>query len=818
MLKAAELQVIPTPQEVIWQDSACSLVKNMKAEVLMPPDSCNCQAGLQMLTYALRSDLGATVELVKKTSKSANLVIVPALDPDNRLANDRLGRPFTPEMHAEGYFLEIKTGYITILAQTPHGLFNGLMTLCQIIRSAGHSELPGLLIADYPAMSWRAVSDDFSRGQVSTMDDFKKIIRFLAAYKFNVYMPYYEDLIRLEKYPQIGQGRGALSRAEITELQTYAADYFIEIVPVFQTLGHFENILNLPDFIQYAEYPGAASLNVTNPASDEFLFNMLEEVVPLFQSPYFNIGADESWDVGLGANRDLVARDGIAALHASHYKKVFQKVKALGKKPLMYSDMLLNHPEILSLIPKEVVLVDWHYNLNDNFPSVKQLTDSGFSVIVSPAVHNWHNPFPNLANSWINITNLNGEGIRQNARGTIISNWGDFGAPNFRALNYQGYAYGAESAWNPNPADQTATDRHFFQQHYGISDSRIDALMLNLNEIANNTNFREIWRQPFYKTEETPGRQLFRSQQLIRHCRSAHGLIAELRPLAKRNVDDFDYFVMAADLGLFMGEKLAFARRIDQINRNGLPSIAPLTAVDLERECSQLIQDLTILEEKYKNLWLRTNRSENLSRIINLFRLQCAHFEEALDQITSGNFNIQAELDSRFITAQPVTKDEKPAPAFLRKSFFVQNPDSLVSAHLQMIANSEASIFLNGEKIGGLIATRSLSLVVENQRVGWWLVRDKLQKGRNYLCVNVQGYKPQMPSAANVYLELVYADGRKVVIRSDQSWESTTRVADRWQIGEDQKTRWSPAIVTDKINWKISAPLFARGFSSRIEF
>jgi hypothetical protein len=31
-----------------------------------------------------------------------------------------------------------------------------------------------------------------------------------------------------------------------------------------------------------------------------------------------------------------------------------------------------------------------------------------------------------------------------------------------------------------------------------------------------------------------------------------------------------------------------------------------------------------------------------------------------------------------------------------------------------------------------------------------------------------------MPSAANVYLELVYADGRKVVIRSDQSWESTT--------------------------------------------
>lgn len=813
---ATEISVIPAPQEIIGRGEPCKIAPGAQILVNIPENVTGLEAGVKMLADVFREEFKAAV--TEKPAKSVALTVALSLDQDNHVAEQKFGRPFTPEMQAEGYFLNITPEAIEIYARTTHGLFNGLMTLCQLGRGANGNALPGGLIADYPAMSWRGISDDFSRGQVSTMDDFKGIIRFLAEYKFNVYMPYLEDLIMLDKYPAIGLSRGALSKAEIAELQAYAKNYFVEIVPVFQTLGHFENILNLPDFVKYAEFPGAASLNVSSLEADEFLFNMLEEVIPLFESPYFNIGADESWDVGLGSNRDLAAKESVAALHARHYNKVFQKVKEHGKKPLMYSDMLMNHPEILSLIPKDVIVVDWHYNLNDNFPSVKQLTDSGFTVIVSPAVHNWHNPFPNLTNSWINITNINREGFRNRARGTVISNWGDFGAPNFRAMNFQGYAYGAESAWNPIAADPATIDRRFFKQRYGIDENRLAALMLNLNEIANNTTYKEIWRQPFYQTDETPGKQLFRSQQLLAHCRSAQNLIGELRPLIKRNAGDFDYYALAADLGIFVGEKLAFARQIDLINRKGIASIAPKTTADVERECSELIQRLTVLEEQYKDLWLKTNRPENLSRILNLFGKQRAYFEEAQDYIAAGNFNIPAELSARFITAKLLVKDEKPAPAFLRKGFVIENPDSLVSANLQMVANSEATLYLNGDRVGGLIATRSLSLVVENQRVGWWDVRDKIKPGQNYLAVTVQGYKPQLPSAANVYLELVYADGRKVIVQSDKDWEAAIQTKDGWLTGRDKNAKWGPAIIADKITWKISAPLFKRGFSSRIEF
>jgi len=817
-LNAAPLSVIPTPQEVIQRGTTCKFAPGRKVEIRVSNQIIGCEAGIQMLVSALRENFEVSSVITDTPTKMAWPVIVIMPDPDNQLARQKFGRTFTPEMQAEGYFLEVTSDSIVIIAQAPHGLFNGLMTLCQVIRGADGNELPGLLIADYPAMTWRGISDDFSRGQVSTPDNFKRIIRFLAEYKYNIYMPYLEDLIALEKYPEIGIGRGALTKAEIAELQAYVKQYFIEIIPAFQTLGHFENVLNLPEFVKYAEFPGAASLNTSSPEADEFLFNMLDEVIPLFDSPYFNIGADESWDVGLGANRDLAAKESVAALHARHYNKVFQKVKALGKKPLMYSDMLLHHPEALSLIPKDVILVDWHYNLNDNFPSVKQLTDSGFTVIVSPAVHNWHNPFPNLMNSRINITNINQEGYRNKTLGTVISNWGDFGAPNFREMNFQGYSYGAESGWNPAASDGATIDQRFFKQQYGIDDTRLTALMLNLNEIANNTTFKEIWRQPFYPADETPSKLLFRSQQLTMHCRSAQNLVAELRPLAKRNAADFDYYELAADLGLFMGQKMALARQVDLVNRSGAQIIWPATTADIVRECSGLIQSLTILEEQYKDLWLKTNRPENLSRIINLFRMERAHFEEARDYFIAGDFQIPAELSSRFITAKLLLKDEKPAPAFLRKDFVIENPDSIVSANLQMVANSEATIYLNGDKIGNLIATRSLSLVVENQRVGWWNVRDKLKAGQNYLAVTVQGYKPQLPSAANVYLELVYADGRKVVVHSDKDWEAVTQAKDGWLTGKDKNVKWGPAIIADKITWKISAPMFKRGFSSRIEF
>ncbi|HEX3072375.1 MAG TPA: glycoside hydrolase family 20 zincin-like fold domain-containing protein, partial [Ignavibacteriales bacterium] len=162
----------------------------------------------------------------------------------------------------EAYSLKISANEITVTAESPKGAYYAALTLVQLIEKSG-GVLPCGEIQDWPDMQFRGISDDLSRGQVSTLPNFKKIIDFISRYKMNVYMPYLEDMVQLKSYPNIGKNRGALTPDEIKELVAYAKERYVEIIPIYQTLGHYENILAEYEFLKYAEFPGAASLNVS---------------------------------------------------------------------------------------------------------------------------------------------------------------------------------------------------------------------------------------------------------------------------------------------------------------------------------------------------------------------------------------------------------------------------------------------------------------------------------------------------------------------------------------------------------------------------
>ena len=177
----------------------------------------------------------------------------------------------------EGYLLRISNNKIELKANTPKGIYYAAMSLVQMLEKA-EGKLPAIEIIDWPDMKIRGISDDISRGQVSNLENFKKIITHIARYKMNTYMPYMEDMLVFEKYPTIGKDRGALTKSEVKEIIDFAKKNFVEVIPIFQTLGHYENILSQEEFLKYAEFPGAASLNVSNDSTYVFLENLLKEV------------------------------------------------------------------------------------------------------------------------------------------------------------------------------------------------------------------------------------------------------------------------------------------------------------------------------------------------------------------------------------------------------------------------------------------------------------------------------------------------------------------------------------------------------------
>jgi hypothetical protein len=229
-----------------------------------------------------------------------------------------------------------------------------------------------------------------------------------------------------------------------------------------------------------------------------------------------------------------------------------------------------------------------------------------------------------------------------------------------------------------------------------------------------------------------------------------------------------------------------------------------------------LITEIRDLEIAYRELWLRTNRPDNLDRLMSEIRQQGAYIEKARQSLEKGIYIINQETPSKWITAKAYKENKNVPPAYLRKQFDIEDPEIIESAWLQLAAGDAAEIYLNGQEVGVVAAAKSGSLLAVKRQVGYWDVSGLLQKGRNTIAVKAQAYKPNQPSCANIYLEYGTGNG-KTVIASDPTWQAATRVKLGWKTGKDSRTGWREAMIFDEYPRRMSVPLFEEGFPSQME-
>ena len=813
-------QIIPTPQHWSSADGTTDLT-GIQTILLGNGTGSADEFTAGLLRDAFQHQFKLNLNTVRESSGNGagHAIILGNPDSTELVAQFTSSHDFTDSlMRQEGYILEINQGNILIAGLTPAGRFYGAMSVLQLIRTSDGTQ-PNLRISDGPALQFRGISDDISRGEVSTLDNFKQIIRFLAEYKMNTYMPYLEDLIQFDKYPAIGKNRGALSKAEIRELQQYASQYHVQIIPIFQTLGHYENILNMEPFVKYAEFPGASSLNTQNPKTYQFLTDLLDEVVPLFNSVYFHIGADESFDVGKGSSGAAVDRYDIATVHARHYKKVYDIVhKKYGKKVLMYGDIVLQNPTILNQIPDALIMMDWHYYATDNYPSTEVFAKAHQPFIVSPGIQNWRKFYPDQTSAWINIYNLTLEGFRDGALGSVTSNWGDYGGENLRELNYRGYSYAAECAWNPDGANGNTINQRFNLQFFGQNRVELENIENLLTQMTHHTDIKRIWQNPFYDTGDNTHTILVNSVDMQKNSSTVLELVDSIQPALTRHQEFLDYYRFIARFQHWFAETAEYAQWISNIAREYIEpeQRQPFTDTGIQWG-TRLENEISDLAKTYRTLWLRTNVEANLQRLIALFDYQETYLDQMIEALRENRWNIPTSLSSQFIAAHGTDKDHVISTTYLRKTF--QLPDKKIKhAYLQLVGYSQVELYLNGKSVGKVIATKTLSLWVENQRLRFWDVTSELNhKGINVLAAKAKSYNSTRPGAANIYLEIQYSDGSKSVIQSDAYWKSHTHPDGDWYGINYNDDYWLP-VETVSYPWHIGAPIFDRGMPSRIDF
>lgn len=642
------LPVIPQPRRYHLLPGKLKLDQNTKI-ILSDPYSASQRFNAQLIQNKVKSLTGSHISI-----READYSYEPGL----RIIFGK-GEPYEQELGEEGYGLAIGTPelradkvqqrdliaekimeqLVAISANTDRGIFYGVQTLLQLMEKKGNSVyLPQLIIEDYPLYKIRGVSDDISRGQISTLDDFKKIIRQLAAYKINFYLPYIEDMFQFDKYPEIGQDRGVLTKDEARELVAFAKQYHIEIVPIFECLGHQERALRIPALNHLAERP--ENPWCLSPVVDDvypFLADCIQELIEVFPSPYFCIGCDETDDLGQGKSKELASKIGKDGVFAQHILKVKKIVDRFGKQTWMYADMPFNpeYPSLLAKLPKDIVMINWIYIPADDYARAHAIQEKGYPQIVSPAVHNWGRIFPDFETARSNVDHLLNVGYKTGAMGSIQSSWGDGGCENYREFNWYSYAHSADASWNPDKLERDWFDSVYFPQFYGTNDKSIQKLHQKLTEsnrpfkYYHATSAFVLWQDQIERrpTNLVTNRTL-RGKRLAKIYQDCVKLFPRAEKTVTQHQDHLELFKFAMERIKLLSLRLQVPARMEQamntLENQKIPVADKLQT--FEKLIAFVNEQKTLLDHlkpEFERLWLNYNKRPMLD--VNLAKYDNLH-------------------------------------------------------------------------------------------------------------------------------------------------------------------------------------------------
>jgi hypothetical protein len=221
-----------------------------------------------------------------------------------------------------------------------------------------------------------------------------------------------------ESHPELRYPR-FINKTHARELAVLCRAQGMRLIPQFNCLGHQSWVRKKVVFPLLTKYPELEETpfyadrskwdNIPrswcpyHPRVNKIIFPLLDELVDAFEADAFHVGMDEvmmaaSWKCSRCKGRDPTEwfAKAVNDLHE-------HLVKEKGLTMLMWGDRLLDDKVMnfgngyeasrngtagaIDLIPKDIIICDWHYPLRDAYPSVTYFQEKGFRVL--PA--SWRN-------------------------------------------------------------------------------------------------------------------------------------------------------------------------------------------------------------------------------------------------------------------------------------------------------------------------------------------------------------------------------------------------------------------------------------------
>ncbi len=386
--------------------------------------------------------------------------------------------------HTQEYKITIDSLNITITAQNEAALFYAKQTLKQIIEYSRSTDsgIPCLEINDWPDFERRGYMLDISRDKVPTMETLYHIVDLLASWKINEFQLYTEHTFAYKNHKEVWEGCSPMTADEIQKLDAYCKVRFIDLVPNQNSFGHMENWLKHDTYLDLAECPtdcktiwgmrSRTSLNPTNPGSLILMQELYKELLPNFSSEYFNIGCDETVELGCGLSKEECDKIGKGQVYLNYLIQLNNEVKANGRKAQFWGDIILNHPELISSLPKDMTAMVWGYE--SDFPFNEKLPEfqkAGLQYYVCPGTSTWRSIVGRNHDAFLNLKNAAVNGKKFNAKGYLNTNWGDYGHWQPLSVCYAPMGVGAAYSWsvnsNPESKIEFVMNQYIFKDKTG---------------------------------------------------------------------------------------------------------------------------------------------------------------------------------------------------------------------------------------------------------------------------------------------------------------------------------------------------------------
>lgn len=311
-------------------------------------------------------------------------------EPDTSTSVIELNLVANAAANPEAYELLVTRAKATITASNGAGLFYGVQTFRQLLPYSIEytaalyrpMKVVGVHITDAPRYEWRGAMLDVVR-HFRTIADVESYIDLLAMYKLNrlhlvlsndqgwrIDVPTWPNLALIGGSTQVGGGPGGYyTQQQYQELQRYASERYVTIVPEIDMPGHVNAAMaSYPELNCDGVAPplytgtsvGFSALCVDKEITNRFVDDVIASISAVTTGPWFHAGGDEVRKIG-------------REKYNAFFERVEQTILRNGKKMIGWSEVAPAN------ISGTTLIQSWQPD------SAQIATARGSKVILSPA-------------------------------------------------------------------------------------------------------------------------------------------------------------------------------------------------------------------------------------------------------------------------------------------------------------------------------------------------------------------------------------------------------------------------------------------------